>query len=359
MYLYKTKKGQTMNKAQRKKVFWMCFTMALSVLTVGALLKQSESMSVETLIEKISNADLKWIIVAAVSAACYVVIEAVALCSILKGIGYRQSFLKGILYSTSDVYFSAITPSATGGQPASAFFMVRDKIPAGVASAALILNVMMYNASIIFLGIVAMIIAPTSFIGFHLSSKIFIVLGFIGLTLLSFFFLSVLKGSEKLFSIIRGILNFLYSKKIVHKLEPKLEKLDKIEADYSNCSNLISGKNRIMRKAFFWNVIQRASQIIVPTLVYISLGGDGILSRLLFSKQCLITIGYNYVPIPGALGIADYLMIDGFSSIMSKDLAFELDMISRGLTFYICVTLSGLITLIGYLKGRKNNDRCL
>ena len=50
-----------MNKAQLKKAFWMFFTLALSVLTVGTLLKQSESMSVETLIEKISNADLKWI----------------------------------------------------------------------------------------------------------------------------------------------------------------------------------------------------------------------------------------------------------------------------------------------------------
>ena len=77
------------------------------------------------------------------------------------------------------------------------------------------------------------------------------------------------------------------------------------------------------------------------------------MTRILFSKQCLITIGYNYVPIPGALGIADYLMIDGFSSVMPEGLAYELDMISRGLTFYICVALSGIITLIGYLRGRN------
>ncbi|MBQ7149244.1 MAG: flippase-like domain-containing protein [Pseudobutyrivibrio sp.] len=342
-----------MNKAQMKKVFWMLFSTALSILTVGTLLKQSETMSVETLIEKIGNADLRWIIIAMICSVGYVIFEAVALCSILKGLGHRKRINNGIIYSTADVYFSAITPSATGGQPASAFFMVRDGIPAGVASAALILNLMMYNASIVFLGVIAIIIAPTSFMGFKLSSKILIVLGFVGLSLLSLFFLSVLKASDKIFSTIRRFLNFLYAKKIVHKLEHKLEKLDKIEADYNNCSALISGKNKIMRKAFLWNVIQRASQIIVPTLVFISMGGSGRLSKLLFAKQCLITIGYNYVPIPGALGIADYLMIDGFSNLMTEGLAYELDMISRGLTFYICVALSGLITLFGYLKGRK------
>ena len=116
---------------------------------------------------------------------------------------------------------------------------------------------------------------------------------------------------------------------------------------------MIYGKSNILFKAFFWNVAQRASQIIVPALVYIAMGGESKFTSLLFSKQCLITIGYNYVPVPGALGIADYLMIDGFSSIMAKDIAVQLDMISRGITFYICVTISGIFTLLGYLKGRK------
>ena len=338
-----------MNKSVAKKIFWMCFTLALSVLTVWALLKQNESMSIPKLVELISESNKKWMTAAIISALCYVLFEAVALYSILKGIGHKRDLWKSLIYSTSDVYFSAITPSATGGQPASAYFMLKDGIPAGVTSAALILNLMMYNASIIFLGILAIIIAPKAFLGFKLASKILIILGFVGLSVLSFFFFSVLKGSEKIFALIRRFLRFLHSRRILHRLEPRLEKLDKIEQDYENCSQLISGKTTIMIEAFIWNVIQRASQIIVPALVYIAMGGQCKYASLLFSKQCLITIGYNYVPIPGALGIADYLMIDGFSSIMSKDAAFTLDMLSRGLTFYICVTISGLITLTVYL----------
>jgi hypothetical protein len=53
------------------------------------------------------------------------------------------------------------------------------------------------------------------------------------------------------------------------------------------------------------------------------------------------------------MGIADYLMVDGFSGIMGREAAFRLEMLSRGLTFYICVSISGVITLIGYLIRRR------
>ena len=88
-------------------------------------------------------------------------------------------------------------------------------------------------------------------------------------------------------------------------------------------------------------------------------GGDKRNSFVIFAKQCLITIGCNFVPIPGAMGISDYLMIDGFTELMGWETAFSTEMISRGITFYICVAVCGLITLIGYLAGRKKNDRSL
>lgn len=348
-----------MKGSQKKKIFWMIFSLALALLTIWAVLKQSEDMSIKKLLTIIEGADKKWIIVSMISAALFVFFEAVAICSILKEISYKKSIGKGILYSTSDIYFSAITPSATGGQPASAFFMLRDGIPVGVASATLVVNLMMYTAAIIFLGLIAVIVSPKLFFEFNFWSRVFIGAGAIGLTVLVIFFLAVLRRGEKVFTTLANLLRFLHKKKIIHKLDGRLLRLNKIQIDYENCSSLIAGKSSIMFKAFFWNVIQRSCQIVVPSMVYIALGGQRHQSVLLFFKQCLITIGYNFVPIPGAMGIADYLMIDGFSSFMTKNAAFELDMISRGITFYICVTISGLITLIGYMKGKKRYDRSL
>ena len=90
-------------------------------------------------------------------------------------------------------------------------------------------------------------------------------------------------------------------------------------------------------------------------LVFRSLGGARSVMASVFAKQCLVTIGYNFVPIPGGIGISDYLMLDGFGSIMSGHLACSVELISRGVTFYMCVLVSGLITLIGDFVGRNKN----
>ena len=66
-----------------------------------------------------------------------------------------------------------------------------------------------------------------------------------------------------------------------------------------------------------------------------------------------MTIGYNFIPIPGGMGISDYLMLDGFIKMMGENMAYNVELISRGMTFYICVFISGTITLIGYMVGRK------
>ncbi|WP_408070591.1 YbhN family protein [Butyrivibrio sp. JL13D10] len=337
-----------------KKIFWMFFSVLLAVLTVWAILRESRTLSLPRLFEVVAHGNLLYLIVSVICATSYVVFEAVAICSILKGINYKRTLREGLLYSTSDVYFSAITPSATGGQPASAYFMYKDGIPAGVVSATLILNLMMYTAAIGFLGIVAIILNPGFFNEFGDIARTLIILGFVVLITLIAVFFSLLKDNDKVFELIRKIVCFFQKKDKESTAKDRLSKLDKMEQDYSGCAKMFAGRNDILIKAFIWNVIQRASQIAIPMFMHLCLGGRAKDSAMLFSKQCLITIGYNFVPIPGAMGIADFMMIDGFSDIMTHEAALQLDMVSRAISFYICVTISGLITLGGYLwKKRK------
>ena len=66
------------------------------------------------------------------------------------------------------------------------------------------------------------------------------------------------------------------------------------------------------------------------------------------------------MPIPGAVGAADYLFIDGFGSLVKDSISIEL--LSRGISFYCCIIICGIITLIAYLlqsvKGMKQKKKC-
>ena len=336
-----------------KKVFWAVFSPLLAVLTVWAVLRQNKNVSFQDILNTFLQTNKLWFSAATVFSFLFVIFEAFALCSILKGAGYRPKASDSLVYSTSDVYFSAITPSATGGQPATAYFMLRDGISGGVVTATLIVNLMMYTISGMVLGIIAVIIRPYAFIGFSPFSKFLIVVGAVVLTGLSIGFFLLLKKGNRVFLWLERFMNMLNRKKWIRISQKTFDKLQKTKTDYAECSKLLSNNYSILIKSFLWTFLQRASQIIVPMLLHLSLGGRFRESVLIFVKQCLITVGYNFIPIPGAMGVADYLMIDGFSEIIGRNNAFTLEMLSRSITFYVCVTVSGVITLIGYLVKRK------
>ena len=336
-----------------KKIFWAVCSPLLAVLTVWALLKQNESVSMKDIARTAAAADKHWLFMAVLSSVLYILFEGFAIRSILRGAGFQTKLKNSLLYGTADIYFSAITPSATGGQPASAYFMMKDGISGGVTTAVLMLNLMMYTLSIVALGLLSIFLSPSTFSQFNIPSKLLIWAGTAAQMALAGFFMIILNKGDFIFDILEKVILFLGGKNILCNIPKKISRLHKAKRDYSCCSRMFSGNYPLLIKAFLWNLLQRFSQIVVPSLLFLSMGGSPMDSVRVFSKQCLITIGYNFVPLPGAMGVADYLMLNGFSGLMDHDIAFHLEMLSRGMTFYVCVSVSGLITYIGYLVKRR------
>ena len=339
-----------------KKVLWTLFSLLLAILTVRAITKMNGDMSMGHLINIISEAHKGWMLLGVLSTILFVLLEGLSLRIILKSAGYPRGRKKGLIYSTSDVYFSAITPSATGGQPASAFFMIRDGIPVGITAAVLILNLMMYTISIVILGIVSIIIKPEILRGFGKYSLPLIYIGFACLTILAIIFILIFVNGDRFFRRLKIMVLFLYKKRIIKKPRKPMIWLMENEKEYSSFTDLVRGNNRIVVRVLIINILQRTSQILVPVFVYFALGGKKSHALIIFTKQCLITIAYNFIPIPGAMGISDYLMFDGFSRIMKEHMAYNVELIARGITFYMCVAICGLITLVGYICGSKKNE---
>ena len=101
--------------------------------------------------------------------------------------------------------------------------------------------------------------------------------------------------------------------------------------------------------------MQRFCNIGVTLFVYLATGGS--LSRWLevFVTQGYVVLGSNAVPVPGAVGVADYLFLDGFEELIVDTTCVEL--ISRSISFYICLVFCGAVTLgavaFNMLKKRK------
>ena len=63
------------------------------------------------------------------------------------------------------------------------------------------------------------------------------------------------------------------------------------------------------------------------------------------------------MPIPGAMGISDYLMLEGYMQFMPREHAFQVQMLSRGISFYSCVIISGFTILIAFALLAKKTKK--
>ena len=339
----------------KKKLFWALLFPILAALSVWAVLRSSDGITIPEIVQSLKDASPLWTLAAFLCVAGYILFEGAALGVLLRSSGIRSRFRDDTFYSASDIYFSAITPSSSGGQPAAAYFMIRNGIPAGVATVTLIINVVMYTFATVVVGIVAIFINRELFMGFSTVSKVLIVLGFIMYTGFAVFFYLCLRKGRKIFDALEKLVEFMHRKKLIKNLESKINKIDKARRDYEECVSIMSGKAAGLIKAFIFNILQRVSQLMVPAFLWTALGATAGSIPNIFASQCLITIGYNCVPIPGAMGVADYITIDGFTNLIGYDDAIRLELLSRGISFYLCVIICGLITIIGALALKHRN----
>ena len=75
-----------------------------------------------------------------------------------------------------------------------------------------------------------------------------------------------------------------------------------------------------------------------------------------FSVQALAVLGSNAVPIPGAVGVADFILLSGFKQIVHDPVSVEL--LSRGISFYATIVFCGVLLLCVLIKRKlKNGDK--
>ena len=336
-------------------IFTMAF-LAIAALTVWAVTSQIGDFSFSDFWACIRGANPGWLTAAVLAMLGFIVFEALALLVIVRDFGYRKGLLPGLGWSAGDIYFSAITPSATGGQPASAYFMIKDGIPGMFTTVALVVNLVMYTLSILAIALICLCARPGLFLHFNRFSQILIVVGVGAQVVLVVFFVMLLKREKALHRLCDAVLRFLARLHLLRRPEQKREKLRIYMEDYVRYAQMLHGRSGMLLRAFLFNFLQRAAQIAVTVFVYLAIGGDPARAFDIWVLQGFVVLGSNCVPIPGAMGVSDYLMLDCFGRVPVPSGAGNLELLSRAVSFYFCILICGIAMLAKFyiIKRRRN-----
>ncbi len=339
----------------KSKVLWSVLFLAIVGVTIWTITYQNDAFSFEVFLRYLKGTSPGWLAAAVLCAFGFVFFEAGAIRASCRILGYSHNHRSGMVYAAADIYFSAITPSASGGQPVCAWFMMKDGIPGTVTAAALVANLMMYSFAILLIGLVVFALAFPIFMGMSVFAKVLILGGYLVQVLLAVLFLLLIKDEKLVSGISLSVIGFLGKRKLLRHAEEKKEKTRQKMEEYAACAVLFQKNKAGMLKVFFWNLLQRISYICVTMFAFLAAGGTLKSALPIWAVQGYSVIGSNCVPIPGAVGAADYLMLDGFKLFMSAQKAANLELLSRSLSFYFCMIFCGCLVLVSYLVRKRRN----
>ncbi len=142
----------------------------------------------------------------------------------------------------------------------------------------------------------------------------------------------------------------------MRKEEKKQSRLNNAMERYHRHAQVLAGHKKTMFFVFFFNLLQRFFHICVTVCAFMATGGSFSQATDIWFLQGYVVIGSYCVPIPGAMGISDYLLLDGFGTIMDETSAVHLELLSRSVSFYFCILLCGLSILLQYFVVKKRGD---
>ena len=116
------------------------------------------------LIGHIGTANEAYWVISVAFVIAFILGEAVIISYLLRTLGQRPRRGHSALYSFVGFFFSCITPSASGGQPAQLYYMRKDGIPTPVAAQVLLIVAISYKMVLVALGALVLILRPPAVI---------------------------------------------------------------------------------------------------------------------------------------------------------------------------------------------------
>ncbi len=293
------------------------------------------------------NINYLWVLVAIVFMLLNILFQSLSQYRFLREIDHNYKFSSCFKLMCMAMFFNAITPFSSGGQPFEMYLLNKEGIKVSDSLNALIQNFITYQFGLIFASTIAIIlnsifnILPDSL----LLKKIVLIGYFINIIVMGLiiFFSRAKKLNTKLFS---KIFKFIFHFKFIKNKEEKEQKFLKYLEDFYNSTAIMKNnlKNTIL--SFIFNLISLCFLYLIPVFVFYAFNNHSLNFLESFVSSSFTFLIGSFVPIPGATGGLEYGFLDFFKIFIKSSAMLSAGMLLwRLITYYFGMVLGGIILM--------------
>ena len=307
-----------------------------------------------TTISYMLNTNLLWIIIAFLVMFLSINFQSVSLNILIKKVDKNYKYLDALMLTLSGLFFNAITPFSSGGQPFQIYLLSKKNIKVSDSGNILLQNFITYQIALILIGTFSIIMNYVY--GIYPSSSVLKKVVFLGylINLIVLIFIVVFSFAKKLnTSLFNKIFDFIFKLKFIKNKDEKRKKLNEtLDNFYNGSVNLKNNKSNFL-KSFLCNFMSLILLYSIPLFLFYSMNDF----KALTLRNSIVSSGYTYligsfVPIPGAAGGLEYGFTEFFKVFRTGSFLSAILLIWRFVTYYFGMILGG-ITLLLYKRGEN------
>lgn len=323
---------------------------ALICITFYFVLKDQEF---DKLIEYMSDAKPLWLLAGLLLMLVFVSFESVIIHYLSKSLSCAVNFIHCLKYSFVGFFVSAITPSATGGQPAQMYYMKADGIPLAVSSLVLMIVTVAYKAVLLFLAAV-MLITNSEFVMDHINGiEVIMIFGIaVNVFMIGILLMLVFKQSFAK-KIICSCILWLGRHRMIKNYQTKIKKTLAAISKYDQGAMYLKTHKKIIFNVFILTTIQRLCLFAITWAIYKSFGLSGVSAFEIITLQLIISMAVDNLPLPGGLGVSEGIFLLFFEEIFTPIYLTAGLILSRGFNYYAIIIVGGIVTVIAQLTRKR------
>ena len=301
----------------------------------------------------LKTVNLLWLIPGFICVIVFIWGESIIIYYMMRTLGIKRKKWTCFLFSSIGFFYSCITPSASGGQPAQIYYMRQKDIPVPVSTLVLMVITITYKAVLVLMGLGLMAFGQ-GFLHTYLQQILPVFYLGIGLNVICVAILVVLVFHNSLArSIMRGGLALLERLHLLRCKESRHEKLEAGMEKYRETAAYFKTHKLVVLNVLGITFAQRISLFLSTYFVYRAFGLQGVSAMTILLLQAAISISVDMLPLPGGMGISEKLFLTIFVPVFTGHLLLPGMILSRGLSYYTELLLSALLTLYAHFALKK------
>ena len=295
-----------------------------------------------------------WIIIAVLCQLANMFIDSVVTYLYIRKDYKSFTLLDGIKCSCIGSFFSAVTPSSTGGQPMQVLFLSKKRVDPGYSTSCMLQKFLVYQITSTLFSVFALLFRFDFFLQTVNTPVLwlFIIAGFFSQVVVTTGIIIVSLNKRLSGWVVRMIDKLLHRLKFIKKPDNYTKILaDQVDMFHKGNKELMS-QPKLMAISYGLVFVQVIFILIIPYCIYRGFSLNGVSPVDMVCSQAFVNLASAMIPLPGATGAAELAFSVFYNMFFGAEILKSALLMWRVITYYGVILLCAPFSLL--TKDKKN-----